>query len=85
MTRRRAACFACGRVVAVRFPVQTAGGKARAPHRCPHGRQCIAGSPYGGQGFNGAPTAGRYGCRECSARRLSVDAEIRAARTPAEQ
>lgn len=62
--RRRAECLACGRVVSVRFANQEhGGGKARAPHKCPHGRPCIAGSPFGGQGINGALSAGPYGCR----------------------
>jgi hypothetical protein len=44
--RRKAACNACGRMVAVRFGVQghgTHAGKARARHKCPHGQWCIAG------------------------------------------
>jgi hypothetical protein len=59
------ACFACGRVVAVRSAIQTHGGKARVPHKCPHGRWCVSGSPTGGEGYNSAPIRGQYACREC--------------------
>ena len=67
--RRRAPCAACGRVVAVRFRVQEYGphpGKARVPHKCPHGRECIGGRLS--HGF----VAGSSTCPECNAERHEV-------------
>lgn len=56
-------CQACGVTVAMRFMVNRrhGGGKARVPHRCPHGVPCAAGDRLLGTHAN-ANTM----CRECT-------------------
>lgn len=70
MSLPKGECYACGRLIAVRSDRQSIGpdraaGKHRAPHLCPHGVPCIAGTATGGQGHNVAPTLGPNGCRPC--------------------
>lgn len=62
-------CWACGRSIA-RLPRR---GKQRRPHKCPHGRRCIAGTWQGAQGHNAAPAFGPYGCLGCAARATAAD------------
>jgi hypothetical protein len=63
-------CPGCGRVVAYASARQyiggfegRGGGKARRPHRCPHGTACTFGSRFGGHGMN------HSACAECRAER----------------
>lgn len=59
-TLGRKACFLCSTVATWH------GGKAYAPHRCPHGKPCISGSKFTGHGFVHSPLGGPYYCADCA-------------------
>lgn len=48
-------CLMCGKII------RWYGSKRFARHKCPHGRECIAGRQGGAQGFNG-PTPFAMNC-----------------------
>lgn len=56
---RQKACFLCGTVATWK------GGKAYAKHTCPHGKPCVSGSKYRGQGFVRPPLGGPFYCAQC--------------------
>lgn len=67
--RRKAPCPGCGRSIAVRTATQSmagAGGKHRAPHKCPHGRDCVFGSRFANNGLNPGNMRHVMACRECA-------------------
>lgn len=61
--KRRRACPACGRDVAMR---NLSSNKATMPHKCPHGKPCVAGTKFAGEGWNPGGARHSLACAECA-------------------